>query len=164
MKDLYYNYNFINLDFLTYNIKLCFIVLFSLYTYLKLTNKKDISNFKLICLVILNISISIFCGIIKFYIDTSISIIVLFILLSFTFCLFSKNTIGYSMIAVLISLTINYILSFISLFFSFALLRTIKIQNDVISLLFILIFHFLFIHFFFKKRRFKKCTSIFSRR
>lgn len=155
MKDLYYNYNFINLDFLTYNIKLCFIVLFSLYTYLKLTNKKDISNFKLICLVILNISISIFCGIIKFYIDTSISIIVLFILLSFTFCLFSKNTIGYSMIAVLISLTINYILSFISLFFSFALLRTIKIQNDVISLLFILIFHFLFIHFFFKKRRFK---------
>lgn len=150
-----FKYIILNLNFFIYIIKLCFIVLFSIYTSLKLVNQNKFTLFNQLTFILIYIVISIFCGVIKYSIGFSLSIVILFILVSFIFAISTKNSIGYSMIIVLISLSINYILSFISLLASFTILRAIKIQNDLVSLLFIILFHFLFIYFFFKKRRFK---------
>lgn len=150
-----FKYIILNLNFFIYIIKLCFIVLFSIYTSLKLVNQNKFTLFNQLTFILIYIVISIFCGVIKYSIGFSLSIVILFILVSFIFAISTKNSIGYSMIIVIISLSINYILSFISLLASFTILRAIKIQNDLVSLLFIILFHFLFIYFFFKKRRFK---------
>lgn len=151
--------NFNELNIFIYTIKLCFIVIFSSYSYFKLLNEKNLNKIKWIYFILINFAVAVICSILKYWINFSVSFITLFIFFSLLSSSFFNNNIGYSMIITLISFCINYILSFISLLISFTIMLLTKINNDYLNLFNIMIIHIIFLYGLFRKRRFKNGLS-----
>ena len=76
-------------------------------------------------------------------------------ILSSIYSSITKNKWGFSIIITIISLSINYIIFFISVVAGFIPNEILNVTNDYISLLFIIVFHVLFLYLFFRIKRFK---------
>lgn len=150
--------NIEDINFFISIIKLYFISIFTFYAYSKIIGYKRFYICKTLLFIFICLFISIFCTIINYLLNFTLSIITLFILLTFSFCLYSRKKIGFTMILTLISLSLNYLLHFISLILSFIITQHIN-YSYWIDLLLIMLFHFLLIYLLFKKRRFKNGFS-----
>ena len=139
----------------TYILKIFFISMFTYYSFLKVTNVKDIFNTKLFLVCLFTIPISVICGLIKFLSDSFTSIICLFLLLSILYTNITKNLFGTSLLITIITISINYILFFIAILISFLPNLFLHIKNDVLSLLLINSIYTILICFLFRIRRFK---------
>lgn len=143
------------MNFFVYLTKLFFISIFTFYSYLKIENSKNLNISKIFIAYILYLFTCIFCTIIKEFINSYASFIVLFLLISIINSNITKNTIGYSIILTLISFSMNCIFFFISLLVAFIITNKLSNINDFTELLIIVIINFLILFMFFKIRRFK---------
>ena len=57
--------NFNELNIFIYTIKLCFIVIFSSYSYFKLLNEKNLNKIKWIYFILINFAVAVICSILK---------------------------------------------------------------------------------------------------
>ena len=135
-------------------IKIFFIILFTFYIENKnISNKINTKN-KFIIFVLLVI-IALIAKFIKNIHGFIYYIISLVLLLSLMTAKISKNNIGYSILTVTISLSINYILFLISVALNFIPNAILNINNNLLSLISIIIVYSLLIYTFSKIKRFK---------
>lgn len=135
-------------------IKLFFIMICSYYTFVKSINKtinvkkKSIDIIEILIISIIGSIIRIYAGDFN---EKVFEVIVLTII-----CAKSINKhIGYAILSVVISMSINYAIYFIAVIISFIPNVLIKIQNDYISLLSILIIHLIILIRLLKIKKFK---------
>ena len=139
-----------------YVLKVVCISITSYYTISKITNYKIISNGKsLILAIIFCIFISIICGSINNISSSFNSVITLIFLLSLSISKFTKFNMGYAVLITVISLSINYILFFIAVIIVFTPNELISINNDYISLFFIISVYIFLLYLFFRNKRIK---------
>lgn len=130
-------------------IKSIFIILCTYYTDFKITNKKyilDIRN------VIFNIIIITLCVVIKCKANYFASIVCVILLQSL---MFSKDNIGYSILATIMSLSINYIIFSIAIAINYGINFLMGIDNNCINLIIIIMIHLIILYSIFRIKRFK---------
>lgn len=138
-------------DIILYMIKTFFIGIYTYQLVLRLINIKNTrKNFKIVLLVC---CIIVFCGIIKYLVNTGISIIFMNISLTVIFAYCTKNKLGQSFLIISISLSLNYILLIISLIISFQINEVINIGNDLINLSIIIIIYTICKYMFLKIKK-----------
>lgn len=150
------NLNFVfgtdNAEMIIKSIKLLYIVILTYFTNFKIIDRK----IKLSIKEIYKIVTIIFCGsvwwIIQRKLNYLIGIMSIICIISF---MFSINNIRQAMITTIISFAINYMISFLSVIISYVLNKVIKIDNDYINLIILLIIHILIIIGIFRIKRFK---------
>ena len=135
-------------------IKIFFIILFTFYIENKNIGNKINTKNRFIILVLLVI-ITLISKFIKNVHGFIYYIISLVLLLSLMTAKMSKNNIGYSILTVTISLSINYILFLISVALNFIPNAILNINNNLLSLISIIIVYSLLIYIFSKIKRFK---------
>ena len=135
-------------------IKIFFIILFTFYIENKNIGNKINTKNKFIIFVLLVI-ITLISKFIKNIHGFIYYIISLVLLLSLMTAKMSKNNIGYSILTVTISLSINYILFLISVALNFIPNAILNINNNLLSLISIIIVYSLLIYIFSKIKRFK---------
>lgn len=119
-------------------IKTVFIILCAYYTNFKITNQKINNNFKLICNIVIVLLFTIGCGFIRYKVNYFMSMVCSILLLAI---IFSKDNIRRGVLTSVISLSINYIFSAVAVIFDFFICKIIKIENDYINLVVIIIIH-----------------------
>ncbi len=152
-----------DIDTITYILKIFFISLMTYYTYLKIRNKKQFFNNKVIIIILGTIIIDIISTFIKYGLDSLTSIICLMLMLSGLYSIIYKENIGYSILNTIISLSINYIVFFISIILAFIPNIIKTIYNDYISLAIMIIIHITLLYYLFKIKKFKNGFSFLSR-
>lgn len=148
------NYIF-NPNDVTINIKILKVVFMILITYItnfKLTNKKIKLGFKLVITLLVIIFFSIISGIMKYKVNFFVCLIMSILLISITY---SKDNIKGSIKVTLISLSINYIVSFLSTLVAFLLFKIIKIENNYMNFIIIVIIHSILLFTILKVKKFK---------
>ena len=129
-----------NIEMQIFILKNIFISLCSYFLSLKLINKKVKFNFKFIFVNLIIIFISIICGIIKFEINYTISLICQICMLSLILSKNSRSNIGSSIVTMFLSFAINYVIFNCSVILNFVFNMFLKI-NDYLNLLVIIIIH-----------------------
>ena len=138
-------------------IKIVYICIFTYYLDFKLINKNIETKLKDNLIIISSmIIVSVICRFIKNFLGFLYHIILMILLISLIFKIFSKNRFGYSLLVTVISLSINYIIFSISTFLAYNIVIFTNIQNIYFSLFLILIVYLLLITLFSKIKRFKK--------
>ena len=146
-----------DIDIVVDIIKTWCMCIYTYYICFKLINKKIEISVRNILFIILSITvISCVCKLADSWIASSYSIIFMFLLIAILFSFKTKNSIGYSLLVVSISLSINYIIFIITMFISFIFMVVFDIQNIYIGLVLILISYTIFIYMFCKIKRFRK--------
>ena len=146
-----------------YMARTFFISISIYYTYLKILNLKSSVNKKTLTIVIaFTVIISTVCSFIKFNSNSFIAILTLNILLGTLYSSITKTKAIYSMLITIVSLSINYILFFIATCISYPI-ASLVINNDYISLLFIVIIHTILLFSFFRIKKFKNGFTFFIR-
>lgn len=130
-------------------IKAIFIILITYYTNFKISNKKEKINVKNTSIIII---LAVICGIIKYKSNHFISTISSILAITF---IYSKDDIKRGILTTIISMSINYIISIVSLVISFAIAQIIKVSNNYINLIIIIIIHCALLMMFLKIKRFK---------
>ena len=115
-----------------------------------LKNKKDIIS----CYLII-ICIGITCGVIKYYINSWISIFILIIFLSILFSTKIGINIGKSLLVTIVSFGINYIMFLIGTFISFFIMVIFGINDMVISSILVVTLYIIIFVLFNRIKRFK---------
>lgn len=138
-----------------YIIKIFFITIFTSYTIIKITNKKEISKLQIILNITFTIIISIICGNIKVLINSTYSIILLIAMISIINAILMKMNIGYSIVITTIAFSINYILFFVAVLLTFIPTILFKIHNEFINLVIIDLVYSCLIFICFRIKRFK---------
>jgi len=130
-------------------IKSIFIIIVTYYTNFKINNRKENTNIKKLSILII---FALMCSILKYvstyFISTMASILVI------TF-IYSKDDIKRGILTTIISMSINYMISVASIAISFVIVIILKITNNYINLIIILISHWILIMMFFKIKKFK---------
>lgn len=157
MNNIDFVYKLQNTDLIIKIIKFFFISIFSYYMYMKITNyrniKKPFINFMKVIMIMFVFSILV--AILQFKLSTFDALLAIIIGLSSIFKVFFKNKVGYTILNTIISATISYILFFVSLIICFIINITLKIENDYISLFFILIIYTILLIFFLRIKKIK---------
>lgn len=135
-------------------IKIFFITLYTFYIELKIINEKTKNKNYIIIMIF--IIISIFCRIIKNMYGLLYCILCLTFGISLVISKTTKINIGYSMVSTIISLSINYILFLASVTINFVPNFIFNINNNLVSLITIVIIYSIFIYLFSKIKRLKK--------
>lgn len=136
-------------------IRIIVIIVYTFYVAFKVINQK-ISKKKMILLCILTIPLVAICKIIKDMYGYGYCIIYMIFLISLIISKLNKNNISNSILISIMSLSINYIIYFISIAISFIPNVILHINNDLISLVIIVIIYTILIYLFSKIKRFKK--------
>lgn len=152
-------------DEIDITIEILRIFLISVYTYylsLRIIGRKESIKYTLkSCFFVFLISIIDFF--IKIRVDFLNSIIYVIVLLSILFAKITKESVGYSMLINTVSLSINYILFFIAIASSYFPNLIMKVNNDFIEFVSLIIFYSLFVYLFTKIKRFKKRLFVFKK-
>ena len=136
-------------------IRIIVIIVYTFYVAFKVINQK-ISKKKMILLCILTIPLVAICKIIKDMYGYGYCIIYMIFLISLIISKLNKNNMSNSILISIMSLSINYIIYFISIAISFIPNVILHINNDLISLVIIVIIYTILIYLFSKIKRFKK--------
>ncbi len=156
--DIYINnisINLENIEVRTYILKMFFMQICTLYTFIKITNISKIGKIKLICSSIVIAISSIIVTLMKYNVNQFVSIISMILLFSWLNSLISKSNIGYSIFITIISLSINYVLFFCAISIVFLINLLLQIKNDFINLILMEIVHITLLLIIFKIKRFK---------
>ena len=129
-------------------IKTVCIILFTYYTNFRILNQKIEFKMKMLCKSILSIIVSIICVVLRYKINYLVSMVCLSLIVSIVF---SPNKI----LTTIISLGINYIISLVSVIINFAFNVVIKLNNNYVNLIFILLCHAIILNAFFSIKKFK---------
>lgn len=143
------------IEYLVDLIKIFVIILGTHYIGLKIINKR-ISKRNNIILLLLFIILTIVCKIFKDLYGFIYYVLFSIFMLSILEFKISKSSIAQSIILITISLSINYILFFIGIGISFIPNVIFKINNNFLSLIFIIAIYGTLIYFFLKIKRFSK--------
>ncbi len=135
-------------------IKMFFIILFSMLILRRILN---IGYNKRVILIIFMQSIlfSTIYTIIKFYTNTGMAILAVYVLISCCIKILNKYKITYSMLSVLVSMALCLLSFGVAVAISFVLYTFLNIENDIIINLLIAFIQSLFIFLFFKIKRFR---------
>ncbi len=138
-------------------IKIVYICIFTYYLDFKLINKNLETKLKNNLIIISSmIIVAVICRFIKNFLGFLYHIILMILLISLMFKIFSKNRFGYSLLVTVISLSINYIIFSISTFLAYNIVIFTNIQNIYFSLFLILMVYLSLIALFSRIKRFKK--------
>lgn len=137
-------------------IKTMFMFFLTYYTNFKITNQKVKMDFKLIYSIVIVILTALLCGIIRYKTNYLINIMCLILLIS---VLFSRENIGKGILVTTISLSINYAVYLIAIMINFISYKIVKLNNDYINMIIILIMHLILLFWIFRMRRFKYGVS-----
>ena len=136
-------------------IKIFFIIIYTYFIGIKITNIK-LKSKKYIIILIMTLILSSICKLIKDTYGFMYYVISMIILLSIVMAKMNKNNIGYSILTTTISLSINYILLAISICISFLPNIIFNIQNNFLSLVTIIIIYSILIYLIAKTKKLKK--------
>lgn len=151
-----------NIDFINTIIKTISIILITMYIFSKLINYKYKIKEK-IYIIIMSILGTMLYIFIKDKIDSALAILIIYFSLSFLISKLTKNPIGYSMIAVLLSMALCIISLVMAVVVAFVFKPLLaKIGLDILYILLITIIQIIIIVRFFKIRRFSKGISFFQ--
>lgn len=148
----------VNLNDITvqiYFIKILFINFCTYCTFLKITNEKQYFAKKRIIACIYILILSTILAILKNRTNFAIIIIFSAFMLSLISSITTKNTIGYAIVVVAISLACNYAIFILATIITFIINNAIKINRDILNLILILIIHIIILVCFFKMKKFK---------
>ena len=120
--------------FQVFVLRTFFLILFTYYTYLKVTDSKMTERKKLIFVFVAIIIISVLVTITTLNINKIIGNVLLILLLSIIELVTTKNNFGCVIFTTIISLSFNYMLFFIVLIFSYMINKVYVIKNDYINL------------------------------
>jgi len=138
-------------------IKTIFIILMSYYTNFKINNKNEKATIKNICIMIV---LSTICADVKYqsshFISTMASI------LAITF-LYSKEDIKSGLLTTIISISINYMISVVSIIIAFGIAILMKISNNYINLIIIIITHYTILIMLLKLKKLKYGLSFLQK-
>lgn len=140
-------------------IKTIFLIIAIFYTNFGIVNRKIELNIELIKENIVILIFGFLGAIIKNEINIFIRTICVILIISM---IFSRNKVTKSIIATVISYAINYTITCITILINFILCMIIKIENNYINLIFIIMNHISMLYFFFKIKRFKKGFSFLT--
>ena len=132
-----------------------FIILFTFYTYIRVLNIKKINRKIIVMAVFSSIIIAIIARTAEYVTDVYIFFIVKIFLIGIITNIVFKKELSYSLLVTMISLTINYIFYIIAVAITFVPNALIKIFNEYINLIFIVLIYYLIINRFFKIKKFK---------
>ena len=141
-----------NIDFISV-IELFFITLVTMYCFFKIVNIDNTKFRQVLISIISSFIISICSIIVKEYVDSYYSILVLIFLISIINKINSKNRIIYSVLITIISLAINYCIYTCSVTMAFLPNYLFRIKNEYISACIIIIIYMFLV---FKIIRIKK--------
>ena len=144
-----------DIGLLTYMLKLIIISIFSYNTFFKIINKKEKITYKKVIIYMIIIAISILCGMIKYFLNSWICILMLVILISLILSKENNVNIFYSSIIFIISLGINYIIFLIATAISFLPVAIFNIKDRYINFMLISLIYIIFLYFANRIRRFK---------
>lgn len=148
-------------------IKMFFVNICICYIYNKITNYKESSYIKIICIFIFSILSAIIYTCLQSHLNLIFNHLFNCFLLSICMSNMSRKSISYSMMIILISLAISYIGIVCATVISFILLELVQtsitnIEGNYLAgglLIFIGIVQFILVHFFFKMKRLKNGFS-----
>lgn len=153
-----------NIDIVVQTIKLFFLIIFTCYTFAKTISirQRKIINviLSLICISI----ISIITKVVEYNFDEYLSWLLLIFLISLTNLVNFKKDIVYSTLLTIISLSINLIIYVISVSIAFIPIVILKIQNDYIGLVIIIVIYSILIYNLFKIKRLKYGISFLNKK
>ena len=155
--------NLEEINIITYNVKIYFIIIFTYYTSLKIADLNNKTKNNILFLTI-SILISIVCSYIKFRSNSFDSIMCLTILIPLVFSKLNKKDISFSIIINIISLSINYILLFLSSIITFLPNVLLKNKNDYVSLILLIIVHAILLGVFATRKKFRKGFSFINKK
>ena len=142
-------------------IRIYFINLCTYYICFKIINMlTKIKEIPIDCFIIFLITMM--CKYIKDEVNFLYFIISTIILIGCMFSIKTKNILGYSIVVTIISLVINYIVFIASTCIYFLIFSIIKVQNDYVNILLMLIIYSILIYSFLKIKRFKKGFSFLN--
>lgn len=147
--------NLEEINTVVYNLKIYCISILTYYLALKIIDSKESKRNKVLLLIICEI-ISIICSLIKFQTNSFYSIMCLSLAVSLIFSKFQRKDITYSIMIVDFSLSINYIILFVAGAVTYFPNAIMKIQNDYIELISLMIFYIVFVYVFTQIKRFKR--------
>ena len=142
-------------DIIIYFLKLLVMGIFICYGYIKMSNKKKMKLTVSISIFMVSLILGIVCTYIKFFINSFLSVIVFCFSFGSLLAIITKNKMGYTLVATMISSAICVICQVISLLIIFIPYRLINIPNNYLYLLIISLVQFILIYAFFKIKRFK---------
>lgn len=130
-------------------IKAIFIILITYYNNFIISNRKEKIAIKSTSVMIL---FAIICGILKYKSNHLISTIASILVITL---IYSKDDIKSGILTTIISMSINYMISVVSIAISYVIAKIIRISNNYINLIIIIISHCLILKLLFKIKRFK---------
>ena len=142
-------------DIIIYFFKIIITNIYAFYSFKKMSNIKINKVITEIIILLTNITVTILCTYIEFYINTLLSLLIMCLLYGCIIGIATKNKIGYTLVSMIISYAICVICQVISLLIIFIPYRLINIPNNYLYLLIISLVQFILIYAFFKIKRFK---------
>ena len=145
-----------NMNVVTYIIKMIFISFFTYYLSCKMLNiKQKLITIKMANIILAATIIAVFSGFIRYFVDFTTSIIFMIFSISLLFSVINKSNFGYSILIVTISLSINHILFFIAASLGFLLYVVLNIDSEYMNIIMIDIIYIVIINLCLKIRRVK---------
>ncbi|MBQ2835770.1 MAG: hypothetical protein IJE68_02920 [Clostridia bacterium] len=145
-----------NVNAITYMLKIFSIILYTYYIELKILNNDKYDKTKLIKMLLEIMVISVFYVSIKMLSNFLLSTIFLIIVISVLMSKRTQNDIGFSFITTIIALSVNYVIFFASVVISFVPNFLLKINNNFIGLIILLIIYSILIFIFLRTKRFNR--------
>ena len=164
MNSLDFMLNLKNISLTVEVIKTCFIILFSFYTFIKITNEKNIKIRNIITVIFFVPLISVVAIYEKYKTDSYQEILILIIFISIINAVNFRKNLVYSLLVTIISFSINYIIYMVSITIAFIPNAILKIGNDYIALLVILIVYLFLFFYIIKRNKFKYGISFLQKK
>lgn len=143
------------IDYIIEIIKVFFVILFTIKVYTKIGNIKNISKFKIICIIIYCILSSIITTETKRKYGYDISLLICISLIMIMNSLVFRKEINYSILATIISYCISHGIYLISTGIAFFPCAIFMIENDFINLIIIIGIYFLLMYSLTKIKKLK---------
>ena len=164
MKNLEFMWNLDDISILIKIIEMCFIIVISYYTVIKIINKKDINILNIIIMIFSVLIISIIVRIVEYKVDSYFSLLLLVGLVSIVNIINLRKNVIYSVLVTLISLCVNYVIYAISVMIAFFPNAILKLENDYISLVIILFIYIVLINRIFRIKKIKYGISFLQKK
>lgn len=146
-----------------YFVKTYLTNIYMYYSFCKMT-KHNIKNKKIYKFIVLNIIITILCTYVEYKINTTQSIVFIYLIFSIVLANITKNKIGYSLIVSVISYAICTIAMIISAIVNFIPYNLLYKNNYYLNTLSVVGVQFIIIYGFFKIKRFSNGFGFLNRK
>ncbi len=142
-------------------LKTFFIVIYTYYTFLKVSNCTILNKKINIVSFFSMFFMSVVSVVIKYKVNSYMSIICLILLLSALFSIITKGNFGYTTLTTIISASINYILFFVGIIITYIVNKIYIIKNDYINLILMLLIQAILLYRILKIKKLKHGISFF---